>query len=214
MAIVVVGGHSRSVGKTSVVAGLISALREFEWTAVKITQYGHGVCSANGAPCDCATADHAWAISEEKDRAGESDTSRFLLAGAVRALWVRTEQGKLAEAMPTLRQRIERSHHVILESNSVLKFMRPDLYLTVLDPSTEDFKTSAREFLDRADAVVLHDGSKAGSAWQGVSLKPVAERPVFRITPPPYVTAEIVEFVRSSVAMHATADSSARRASE
>ncbi len=209
MAIVVIGGHSRSVGKTSVVAGLISALREYDWTAVKITQYGHGVCSANGAPCDCATADHTWAITEENDRTGESDTSRFLVAGAARALWVRTEQGRLAEAMPALRQRLERSRHVMVESNSVLKFLRPDLYLTVLDPGTEDFKTSAREFLDRAAAVILHDGSKAGgSAWQGVSLKPVAQRPVFRISPPQYVTAEIVEFVRSSLAAARTADSS------
>jgi hypothetical protein len=215
VAIVVIGGHSRSVGKTSVVAGLISALREYDWTAVKITQYGHGVCSANGAPCDCATADHSWAISEEKDRSGESDTSRFLVAGAERALWVRTEQGRLAEAMPALRRRLEGSRHVMVESNSVLKFLRPDLYLTVLDPDTEDFKNSAREFLDRAAAVILHEDSKATrSAWQGVSLKPVAERPVFRITPPHYVTAEIVDFVRSSVALHATADSSALRASE
>jgi hypothetical protein len=206
VAIVVVGGHSRSVGKTSVVAGLVSALRECEWTAVKITQYGHGVCSANGSPCDCATDDHSWAISEERNRGGDSDTSRFLVAGAARALWVRTEQGRLAEAMPALRQRIDQSRHVILESNSVLKFLRPDLYLTVLDPGTEDFKTSAREFLDRASAVILHDGS--GSAWQGVSLKPVADRPVFRIAPPPYVTPEIVEFVRSTLATAKTADSS------
>lgn len=196
MAIVVIGGHSRSVGKTSVVAALIAALREYDWTAVKITQYGHGVCSANGAPCDCATEDHAWAISEEKDRRGESDTSRFLAAGAARALWVRTEQGRLAEAMPALRKRLEPSCNVMVESNSVLKFIRPDLYMTVLDPGTQDFKNSAREFLDRAGAVILHDRSSGGTAWQGVSLKPVAERPVFRITPPPYVTAEIIEFVR------------------
>jgi hypothetical protein len=215
MAIVVIGGHSRSVGKTSVVAGLISALREYDWTAVKITQYGHGVCSANGAPCDCATADHTWAITEEKDRGAASDTSRFLEAGAVRALWVRTEQGRLAEAMPALRQRLERSRHVILESNSVLKFLRPDLYLTVLDPGTEDFKNSAREFLDRAGAVILHDGSTSGgSGWQGVSLKPVAERPVFRITPPPYVTAEVVEFVRRSLMTERKADSSREASSE
>jgi len=204
VAIVIIGGHSRSVGKTSVVAGLISALREFDWTAVKITQYGHGVCSANGASCDCATDDHSWAISEEKSRAGESDTSRFLLAGARRALWVRTEQGRLAEAMPALRQRLEPSRHVIVESNSVLKFLRPDVYLTVLDPSTEDFKTSAREFLDRASAVILHDGSRTGSAWQGVSLRPVADRPVFRIAPPPYVTPEIVEFVRQRISQSVT----------
>ena len=199
MALVVIGGHSRSVGKTSVVAGLISALPEFQWTAAKITQYGHGVCSANGEACDCATGDHSWAISEERDRSGESDTSRFLVAGAAKVYWVRTEQGRLAEAMPTLRRRLEEARNVILESNSVLKFVRPDLFLTVLDPATADFKNSAREFLDRADAVILHDASD-GEAWQSVSLKPVAERPIFRIQPPQYVTPEIVDYVRSKLA--------------
>src|SRR5690348_10298173 len=194
MALIVIGGHSRSVGKTSVVAGLIAALPEFEWTAAKITQYGHGVCSANGEPCDCATDDHSWAISEERDHSGESDTSRFLVAGAVRALWVRTEQGRLAEAMPALRRRLEGAGNVIIESNSVLKFLRPDLYLTVLDPATADFKNSAREYLDRADAVILHESSSA--AWQSVSLKPVKDRPIFRITPPKYATPEIAECVR------------------
>jgi len=198
VAIIVIGGHSRSVGKTSVVAGLISALPEFQWTAVKITQYGHGVCSANGEPCDCATADHSWAISEERDRSAESDTSRFLVAGAKRALWVRTEQGRLAEAMPALRAKIQAANNMIIESNSVLKFIRPDLYLTVLDPTTIDFKNSAREFLDRAHAIILHETPEA-AAWQAVSLKPVADRPVFRITPPQYVTKEMVNFVRASL---------------
>jgi hypothetical protein len=199
MAIIVVGGHSRNVGKTSVVAGLIAALGEFNWTAFKITQYGHGVCSLNGESCHCATDDHSWAISEEKDRSGESDTSRFLLAGAERVWWVRTEQGRLAEAMPDIRQRLAEAENVILESNSVLKFVRPDLYLTVLDPANADFKKSAQEFLDRADAVILHR-QYDGPAWNYVSLKPVAAKPIFAIEPPEYVTPEIVEFVRERLA--------------
>ena len=198
MSLVVIGGHSRSVGKTSVVAGLISALRELEWTAAKITQYGHGICSADGEACDCATGDHSWAITEEHDRTGESDTSRFLVAGASRVFWVRTEQGRLAEAIPMLRNRLESARNVIIESNSVLKFLRPDLYLTILDPATADFKTSAREFLDRADAIILHEHDGA-TGWNGVSLKPVANRPVFRIAPPPFITAQIVEFVRAKL---------------
>ena len=198
MALVVIGGHSRSVGKTSVVAGLIASLREFDWIAVKITQYGHGICSAQGEACGCATDDHSWAISEEHDFSGQSDTSRFLTAGALKALWVRTEQGRLAEAMPALRQRLGRTGNVSLESNSVLKFLRPDLYLTVLDPATADFKNSAREFLDRASAVILHK-RPSEPAWQAISLKPVANKPIFHITPPPYVTPEIVEFVRTSL---------------
>jgi hypothetical protein len=114
---------------------------------------------------------------------------------------VRTEQGRLAEAIPTIRRRLAESENVILESNSILKFVRPDLYLTVLDPATADFKRSAQEFLDQADAVVLHapknDGGNA--AWTGISLKPVAGRPIFEIHPPEYVTREIVEFVRRRV---------------
>jgi hypothetical protein len=194
MAIVVVGGHSRSVGKTSVVAGLIAGLPEFHWTAMKITQYGHGICSANGELCDCATDDHSWAVNEERDRSGESDTSRFLVAGATRSLWVRTRQGMLAEAMPRVRQELASAENAIVESNSVMRFLRPDLYLTVLDTATADFKLSAQEFLDRADALILHDGDHL--AWTNVSLKPVAGKPLFRIQPPQYVTDELVGFVR------------------
>lgn len=199
MSLIVIGGHSRNVGKTSVVAGLIAALPEYNWTALKITQYGHGVCSIDGEPCHCATDDHSWAISEELDRSGESDTSRFLAAGAARVWWVRTEQGRLAEAMPTVRGKLAESKNTIVESNSILKFLRPDLYLTVLDPATADFKRSAQEFLDRADAVILHQSETTEVAWREISLKPVARRPMFRISPPPYVTAQIVEFVREGL---------------
>jgi hypothetical protein len=111
---------------------------------------------------------------------------------------VRTEQGRLAEAMPALRHRLEGARNIIMESNSVLKFLRPDLYLTVLDPATADFKNSAREFLDRADAIILHE-SPGSAMWQAVSLKPVKDRPVFRITPPVYVTPAIAEFVRAAL---------------
>lgn len=196
MAIIVIGGHSRNVGKTSVVAGIIAALPAYDWTGFKITQYGHGICSKDGEACHCATDDHNWAISEEKDRSGATDTSRFLQAGAARVYWVRTQQGLLAEAMPAIRRRLAQSQNAIIESNSVIKFIRPDLYLTVLDPATADFKTSAQEYLDRADGVILHQRAEK-SAWQGVSLKPIIAKPVFQISQPDYVTPEIVEFIQN-----------------
>lgn len=202
MPLVVIGGHSRSVGKTSVVAGLISAFSELHWTAIKVTQYGHGICSANGAACECATADHSLAIAEERDRSGESDTSRFLLAGAAHSWWIRTEQGHLAEAMPRIRKILAGAENTIVESNSILRFLKPDLYLTVLNPATADFKTSAQTFLDRADAVLLHEMSAGEpAAWQRVSLKPVSGRPIFSIRAPRYITPEIVAFVRERLAL-------------
>src|SRR5258706_10943614 len=101
MSIVVVGGHSRNVGKTSVVAGLIAAMPEARWTAMKITQFGHGVCSVTTEPCDCALneREHSWSVDEEDDRSGTSDTSRFLGAGGEGGFLARTKQGMLAQAM-------------------------------------------------------------------------------------------------------------------
>jgi hypothetical protein len=200
MALVVVGGHSRSVGKTSVVAGIIAALPEYQWLAMKITQYGHGICSNHGGPCDCAVDDveHSFAINEERDRSGESDTSRFVLAGAVRSVWVRSRQGYLAEAMPDVRQEIAKHENVIIESNSVMRFLRPDLYITVLDPKNADFKDSAKNFLDRADVVLLHESS-GNPEWKSVSLRPVSSKPTFAIAEGEWVPRKLVEFLREKL---------------
>ena len=201
MALIVVGGSTRNIGKTSVVAGLIAALRERSWTAIKITQYGHGICSANGEACDCATADHTIAISEERDRSGRSDSSRYLVAGAKRSLWVRTQQGELFEAMPRLRREIAEAGDVIVESNSILQFVRPDLFLSVLDPAREDFKGSARRYLDRADLILMTRRADGQASWQE-SLRGVLRRSkVMYFDPESYVSDEFVRFVDDRLAV-------------
>ena len=206
VAIVVVGGHSRNIGKTSVVEGLIAALPELRWTAFKVTQFGHGMCSANGEPCDCETAEHAVAVSEEQVGGdGTTDSGRYLAAGAVRSLWVRTRQGDLSEAMPRIRKELERAENAIIESNSIMRFLRPDIYLSVLDPETADFKDSARYFLDRADAVLVPEGVLGRPQWKGVSLKLVEGTPVLAMRPPVYVTDEVVAFVAGRLGVRQTA---------
>jgi hypothetical protein len=197
MAIVVVGGHTRNIGKTSVVAGLIAAMPEMNWTAFKITQFGHGMCSANGEPCDCETAEHTVAVSEERPGSDTTtDSGRFLAAGAVRSFWVRTRQGDLSDAMPGIRKEVALAENAIIESNSILRFLQPDLYLSVLDPRVSDFKDSAKYFLDRADAVLVPEGQLGRPEWKGISLKLVEGTPVLPLRPPDYVTNELVSFVR------------------
>ena len=199
MALVVVGGHTRNIGKTSVVAGLVAAMPELRWSAFKITQFGHGVCSANGAPCDCETADHTLAISQERDAISGTDSSRYLAAGAARSFWVRTRQGQLAEAMPRLRREFARSENIIVESNSILRFLQPDLFLSVLDAGTADFKVSARNYLDRADGIVLTGGELDSAAWPEVSLRLIAKARVFQGHPGAYCSPELISFVRQAI---------------
>ena len=196
MALVVVGGHTRNIGKTSVMAGLIAAMPERHWTAFKITQFGHGMCSANGEPCDCETAAHTLAISEERDGASGTDSARYLAAGAVRSYWVRTRQGQLAEAMPRVRKAIAEAENAIVESNSILRFLQPDVFVSVLDAGTADFKESAKRYLDRADAVVVTGGELERAVWEGISLKLVAGARRFSGGPGGYCAGELVDFVR------------------
>ena len=222
MAIVVVGGHTRNIGKTSVVAGLIAALPEFEWTAFKVTQFGHGTCSANGGPCDCETDAHTVAVTEEHFANGGTDSARFLAAGAARSFWVRTRQGRLAEAMPRVRKELARAKNAILESNSIVRFLKPDLYLTVLDPAVADFKPSAQYFLDRADAVLWSGRGIQVSAWRtGIPSHPSQERegwatqaallqlaqskPQFFLETPGYTSDGLTRFVREHVEVKTTA---------
>src|SRR5215471_547862 len=155
MKLVLVGGHSRNVGKTSVVAGIIAGSHDLGWTAAKITQFGHGVCSINGEACECSVSEHQFSITEERELATGTDTSRFLDAGARRSLWVRTKQGELVSALPALTKRIEADNYVIVESNSLRRFMKPEIYIQVLDAANPDFKASALQYFDMCDAYVL-----------------------------------------------------------
>jgi hypothetical protein len=193
MSLVVVGGHSRNIGKTSVVAGLITALPQYNWTAMKITQHGHGICSAVGQPCDCAVEyDHPYAISEESVP-GSSDSARFLVAGARRSFWLRTAVGQLGSAAQVIRKIVESSENAIIESNSIMQFWKPELYLVVVGFETSDFKESALRYLDRADCVI--SVGEGDPQWSGVSRRLWESKPRFPASPPCYVSEALVQFV-------------------
>lgn len=195
--LVVVGGHSRNIGKTSVVAGLIRRLRDQKWTALKITQYGHGVCSHHGEACGCETEpEHPFALSEEYEPS-RTDSGRFLTAGAARSFWLRTPMGELARAQTTLSKITAAGGNLIIESNSVLEFVNPDVFLMVLDFSCGDFKPSSLRFMDRADAFIVIDRGMSAPMWEDVARGLWDQKPQFLVKPPVYVTAAVSDFVKS-----------------
>ena len=187
--VIVIGGHTRSIGKTQLVCDVITAFPNANWIAGKITQYGHGVCAQNGENCDCAPTEHVCALDWEMHDDTGTDSARFLAAGALSSFWLRTKQGFLAEGLPLLRAAIEQARAtsygklptLILESNSLLQFLKPSLYFAVVDPLKEDFKDSARAALDRADALVLRGSatafSAAAPAWTQLPSRLLREKP-------------------------------------
>jgi hypothetical protein len=203
MKLVMVGGHTRNIGKTSVVEGIIRATAELNWTAAKITQFGHGVCSGACETCSCADDVDEFSITEESGRKTGSDTARFLAAGARRSLWVRTKQGDLYTALPAFMKSIEDDEFVIAESNSLRRYIKPALYLQVLDPSNSDFKVSARRFFDLSDAYILvKTGCRQSAGTSGASFlgQIPQNKKCFMVTEEGrFITKLVIDFVISKL---------------
>src|ERR1700733_6686979 len=215
--VIVVGGHTRSIGKTQLVCDVIAAFPGARWIAGKITQYGHGVCAQSGQDCDCAPDEHICAISWEKRSDTGTDSARFLAAGARRSFWLRTKQGFLAEGMPLLRDALRQTEtrengepaNLILESNTLLQFLKPSLYLMVVHPAKADFKESAQSQIDRASALVLREhlpadaeGGEKATTWTGVPLQLLRAKPQFLQREGEPLPVGIREAVRETLGAH------------
>jgi len=116
MSIIVVGGAGRGAGKTAFVCGLIRATPGRNWTAVKITTHAHG---------------RSQPVFEETAPGQQTDTSRYLAAGARRALLVAAHRDTLAETLRQILDEPSANTDLIFESNSVLLHLRPDLCFAV-----------------------------------------------------------------------------------
>jgi hypothetical protein len=163
MAIIVVGGSGRSVGKTSLICGLIAALPERSWIAVKISSHVHG------------TPQPVW---EEKEAGLGTDTARYLAAGARRAFLLTAPDGADLElVLDQLWAECEVGANFIFESNRILDHVRPELCLMVR--AAAEPKPSYSRTVRMADAMVAHsDTDQVLSENLAAERRPV---PVFHL---------------------------------
>ena len=143
MAVIVVGGSGRGVGKTALVCGLIRALPQVSWTAVKITSDDH----RKPTP-----------VWEETAPGLETDTARYLSAGARRALLVAVPDKALGEIVQQILERHSSHGGVIFESNRVLNHLRPDLCLAAASNLHGSHKPSFQLIERHMDATVTLGG--------------------------------------------------------
>jgi len=114
MAIIVVGGGGRGAGKTALICGLIHALPELQWTAIKITSHAHNKLTP---------------VWEETVAGQGTDTGRYLASGAKRALLVTAADDELGAIVQQILTGHSSAGALIFESNKVLNHLRPDLCL-------------------------------------------------------------------------------------
>ncbi len=174
MAVVVVGGGGRGAGKTALVCGMIAALPERGWVAVKIANHAHG---------------REQAVWEETEAGEGSDTARYLVAGARRAfLLTAVDEAAMQAALDELWRRFERAENFIFESNRVLNFLKPDVCLIVrADANSTEEKASYENAIGRSDAVITR-----GTA----NVFRDGPRPEFELAPLEKISPELEHWIR------------------
>ena len=195
MKLVIVGGQARKVGKTSVIAGMIRGLKMLAWTAVKVSYHSREADSHDAPSADELPPHLDFLLSEERDAQGHGDTSLYLAAGARRALWLRARGDSLSQALPSLLKALQGEEHVIVESNSLLGFLKPAVFLMVIDESRPDVKASARKFLARADALVSVRPRLEPSGRPATDLEIPEDKPVFPVSVGEWSNPELCRFV-------------------
>jgi hypothetical protein len=158
MAVLVVGGDARGAGKTALVCGVISALRDFAWVGVKVTAHAHADASpgVNSPGYDSP-------VWEELAAGWGSDTARYLEAGARRAFLLAARDAELGERLNELHALVGPEANLIFESNRVLRYLRADLCLAIEPCEGEAGKPSFALVEKAKDATVrrcAHDGGE------------------------------------------------------
>jgi hypothetical protein len=187
MAVIVVGGSGRGVGKTSLVCGLIRALPEFAFSAVKITNHEH-------RQHEPVWEEFASASRGALGPGTGEDTARYLAAGATRALLVAASDDSLAEWLGLVLAKLGPGANVIFESNRVAEFLQPELCLGVEGAVTGVGESLAKAswlpFLGRTDALVVR------AMVDSADFEPRTAKPLFRLRDLERISPKMMEWAR------------------
>lgn len=192
--ILVVGGNSRKVGKTALLIDILRAFPAPGQVAVKISSHSPGDCPVNGPSCSCGPDEHTFSFREDGGPTPQGDTSRFLAAGAERAVLLGAKEGRLTDGLPLLSRILAGADRVVFESNTIARFLRHACYLAVMDPQKLDFKSSLARTLSLVDVFVLRSPLTA-CHWPTAYLDAVRQRARFlypKASPFPAVLAQAI----------------------
>lgn len=130
---------------------LISALPEFEITALKVTSIDGDtdVCPRGGEGCGaCSLGGEAYALYEEHNFS-EKDTGRLLAAGAARVFWLRSLRSELENSFSYALSLFSPRSVIICESNSLREIVKPALFVMLMNGKS--IKSQAARFAALAE---------------------------------------------------------------
>ncbi len=147
MKIICVTAAYSKLGKTTLVENLLPLLQG--WAACKVTAcipHKDGKCPrGHEDTCGiCNSLDQPYIIEEDNSiiDTPDTDTWRYLKAGAAKVFWIKARPEALSEAITKVKERLSSFPGVIFEGNHALLILEPDVSVMILSKNSK-FKKSA-----------------------------------------------------------------------
>lgn len=135
--IILIGGPYSGCGKTTFGTGLLKSLGK-GWAVIKYTKTGF----------------YSSIIRDRETLSKKGkDTERYLEAGAEEVLWLQSPEENLAELLSISLERLYKYKGIIVEGNSPIEFLAPDVVVFV-DGIDKPKKPSSLKVLKRAHIIV------------------------------------------------------------
>ena len=153
--VVAVSGFSSNVGKTTLVCELLRQLPG--WEAIKLTRGHYRSCGRDPAGCcvsDLLRDEPVIRSGREANYQTGKDTGLFWDAGASNVHWVIVKDGQVGSGINEALSRV-RSEGVLIEGNSFLDYVTPDLSVMCARSDGGKVKPSARVALRQSHVVFL-----------------------------------------------------------
>ena len=123
--LLIVGGDGRNSGKTAMICRILSELKDPSVVPVKINQTFHEL----GRGLIPLLEENGLKIFEETSLWSAKDTSRMLLAGASRVIYIQSADDRLAEAFALTEKLLPKGSPVLCESSMLIRYCDPGVYV-------------------------------------------------------------------------------------
>ena len=155
--LLLIGGTGKNIGKTEFSERLIREnSKKYNIIALKVTSIYPPEKEFHKPHIDLPK--EGFKIVEEKSSSGEKDTSRMLIAGAKKAFFITAKEESLNFVVQDFFINIDKNKAIICESNSLIKFINPGLFIMVKHENDLLIKSRALPLLNIADKIIISDG--------------------------------------------------------
>jgi hypothetical protein len=165
--ILTVGATNRNLGKTEFICRLLERFHKKKIVAIKIKTLYTGDSHFHGKG---TVLKGNYLIREENFEEGLDDSKRFITAGASKVFYIKSKIDFLEIAIEEILGKFPHDQLFISESNSLLKFHKPGVFIMITGPDQSIYKPSSLEYMEKADLIIKSDGRKFDTDPEEITL--------------------------------------------